>query len=389
VRQVFSRRLRYALGGALCAALALVPATAGADAPRAQAAIVGGFPITQSAYVSAVLLSDTEVPIGTPDANRQFCTGSLIDARTVLTAAHCMFRRGVPLQPYQIDVLIGRANLDDVGGRKHGIAAIATHPQYNPDTGQYDLARLTLAEPSTQLPVAVIAPGQESLWPANARGFIAGWGNLAEGGPAPTQLQMGIVPIRDDLSCLGVPGQFFDPVTQVCAGYPGGGVDACQGDSGGPLFVEDLTGRQILVGVTSFGRGCGRPQSLGVYARLGSPAIRLWATTGQLPPATGAPPAPAAVQATVRIVLQSVRRRGGRKVFIRGRTEPALARVRVNVQRRVRGRWVANGYIVTTTSGVFRGTVTMRRGLQRVRLVIAAGTNRARAESRVVRVRVR
>jgi hypothetical protein len=376
---------KFSVRAARCCAVAVLGALA--LSPSANA-IVGGQPITQSAYVSAVLKSDTEVPLGTPDFDRQFCTGSLIDARTVLTAAHCMFSpSGQPLQPYQVDVLIGRANLDAAAGRKHGLSAIATHPQYNAATGQYDLARLTLAEPSNQLPVPVVAPGQEALWPANANGFIAGWGALAEGGPFPTQLQMAVVPIRDDASCLGVPGQFFDPGTQVCAGFPGGGVDTCQGDSGGPLFVEDTTGRQVLIGVTSFGRGCGRPQSLGVYARLGAPAVNAWALTGQVPAAP--PPPPAAAPATVRVIFQSVRRLGGGRLLVRGRTVPALARVRVNVQRRVRGRWVANGYIVTSASGTFRGTISMRDGLQRVRLVIAAGTNRARAESQVLRVRVR
>jgi hypothetical protein len=378
LRQSLTRFTRCC-AAAVLGALALSPAAH---------AIVGGEPITQSAYVSAVLKSDTEVPLGTTDFDRQFCGGSLVDARTVLTAAHCMFSpTGQPLQAYQVNVLIGRANLDGVGGRKHALSAIATHPNYNATTGQNDLARLTLAEPSNQLPVPVVAPGQEALWPANANGFIVGWGALAEGGPFPPQLQMAVVPIRDDASCLGVPGQFFDPATQVCAGFPGGGVDACQGDSGGPLFVEDATGRQVLIGVTSFGRGCGRPQSLGVYARLGAPAVHAWALTGQLP-AAPAPP-PAAAPATVRVVFQSVRRRGDGRILVRGRTVPALARVRVNVQRRVRRQWLANGYIVTAASGTFRGTVSMRDGLQRVRLVIAAGTNRARAESEVRRVRVR
>ena len=311
----------------------------------------------------------------------------------MLTAAHCVFTNGVLKAPYQMEVLIGRPNLLVAGGRKHAVAAISPHPAYNPATNQYDLARITLADSENTLPVAVIAPGQESLWPPNTTGYIAGWGALAEGGPYPSQLQIGAVPIRDDQTCINVPGQPFDPGSQLCAGYPGGGIDTCQGDSGGPLFISDpVTGRQTLLGVTSFGRGCGRPQSLGIYARLAVPAIHTWVVTGQLPASAPPPPpapAPVATPAAARVIFQAIRRRGGSRITIRGRTVPVLANVRVNVQRRVRHRWVANGYAVTRKDGTFSATLRIRRGRQRVRLVIAATPSFTRAESSVLRVRVR
>lgn len=56
----------------------------------------------------------------------------------------------------------------------------------------------------------------------------------------------------------------------ICAQQPGGGIDACQGDSGGGL----TTPARVLVGVVSFGIGCGRPSHSGVYARVGS--FRNW-----------------------------------------------------------------------------------------------------------------
>lgn len=52
----------------------------------------------------------------------------------------------------------------------------------------------------------------------------------------------------------------------LCAGIPGGGVDTCQGDSGGPLmYHSDLW---QVVGIVSWGHGCGGPSTPGVYTKV-------------------------------------------------------------------------------------------------------------------------
>lgn len=59
--------------------------------------------------------------------------------------------------------------------------------------------------------------------------------------------------------------------SMVCAGSPKDNwrQDTCQGDSGGPLQVH-LPSSSIfkVVGITSFGAGCGLIESPGVYTRV-------------------------------------------------------------------------------------------------------------------------
>src|SRR3954447_1224552 len=97
----------------------------------------------------------------------------------------------------------------------------------------------------------------------------------------PDQMQRAQVPIRTDDECAkaypaGGTGDnaAYDPKTMLCAGFPQGGTDTCQGDSGGPLLIRLKTGRQRLVGATSYGDGCARPGKYGIYARVAEGPLR-------------------------------------------------------------------------------------------------------------------
>ena len=75
-------------------------------------------------------------------------------------------------------------------------------------------------------------------------------------------------------SSIAYGGEFISE-TMVCAGiFPAGGRDTCQGDSGGPLVAPLLAGGFRLVGDTSFGDGCARPNKPGVYGRLADDPMR-------------------------------------------------------------------------------------------------------------------
>ncbi|CAH1274046.1 TMPRSS5 [Branchiostoma lanceolatum] len=84
-------------------------------------------------------------------------------------------------------------------------------------------------------------------------------------------LKQAHVPLVSNNKCNNAP-DLAGRITgfMMCAGYyDSGGHDTCRGDSGGPL-VCSTGGRWTLYGVTSWGAGCARPKSPGVYARVSS-----------------------------------------------------------------------------------------------------------------------
>ncbi len=54
-------------------------------------------------------------------------------------------------------------------------------------------------------------------------------------------------------------------------------LDTCQGDSGGPLMMFTKSQQWELVGITSYGEGCARPDFAGVYTRVA--AYQSWIAT--------------------------------------------------------------------------------------------------------------
>ena len=115
--------------------------------------------------------------------------------------------------------------------------------------------------------------------------LIAGWGDqrFDVSSPAPSLLEarvpsQSLSTCRSEFEDLGDRNQFQngdpDPIenleviikaNMLCAGFEDiGKVDACRGDSGGPAWHEELG---ILLGVSSWGIGCARSDSPGIFAR--------------------------------------------------------------------------------------------------------------------------
>ena len=95
---------------------------------------------------------------------------------------------------------------------------------------------------------------------------IVGWGTGEQGGELTEVLQKANVVTVTNSECSEVmgPGRITD--NMVCAGALG--TDTCQGDSGGPLTTKRDGQGFSVIGITSWGDGCARPDTFGVYTRL-------------------------------------------------------------------------------------------------------------------------
>src|SRR4051795_3538697 len=206
------------------------------------------------------------------------CTGTLIAPDWVLSAGHCGSVTGAAVaSPVSwpaplINVRIGGRHPGE--GEQAPVQQVYLNPKYLLTSG-YDISLLKLKGAASKPPVKVAGAGERSLWNPGVSETIVGWGATQEGGDLPDTLQEGQVPITTDAYCAGAYSD-FDPQTMLCAGFPQGGVDTCQGDSGGPMFGRDAAGTLKVVGATSFGEGCARPNKPGVYARVGDSVLREW-----------------------------------------------------------------------------------------------------------------
>lgn len=216
-----------------------------------------------------------------PDwARRHICGGVYIGDQSVLTAAHCISGWTLEQLRDQMSVRLGTISAQ-AGGQELDIVAAVMHADYTGGNSSFrnDIALLRLGEAvdsdSIARAVPVSSPSRENIFQVALQ--LTGYGytgktyDTSQSRDVSDQpqrytrfLQIGELHQRSSDSC-GNEGQLPVLDGQICAGSDEG-VDACRGDSGGPLVVG---GSRRLVGLVSYGAGCGLENSSKIYVDVG------------------------------------------------------------------------------------------------------------------------
>ncbi|XP_050362135.1 trypsin, alkaline B-like [Nymphalis io] len=225
---------------------------------NSQQRIIGGSQTTIQNYpFAAVVLRNTN------QGYVQTCGGVILNHRSVLSAAHCFF--GTSSNVWRIRVGSSYANS---GGSTHNVGRLIAHPNYYHAMKQNDVGIFRVSSSFNiggNVQRGRFASSNYNI-ADNQAVWTIGWGATSINGPKSSQLRHVQVRTVNQNTCRSNYNVIAMTVTNsmMCAGIlDNGGRDPCIGDFGGPLIHNG-----IIVGISSWGSGCGYRGYPAVYSRI-------------------------------------------------------------------------------------------------------------------------
>lgn len=214
--------------------------------------------------VNSIQAAPWHVGITAHEDKDVFCNGVLVAETWVLTAGHC-----VSSNVSDLNVAVG--SISQRTAERLDVVEKIIHPSHKGKSFDFALLKLAAAPPKSARPIDVRT---SSKMHAHQIIRVTAWAANSLGGPVPDQLGFVDIPFVPRRIC-NLPDSYDGEITEqmFCAGFREGGVDVCSAASGAPATVfED--NRMKLVGIASWGEGCGKPLKYGVYSKTS--AISDW-----------------------------------------------------------------------------------------------------------------